>query len=376
MVILYHSPCLLIFLRDDEFTSFIGCIIKCWCWKSDPHPRQSRRLCAWEQEGALPIQAVRHAQRSSRWWTSFDCLLVCWWFIILHSSEGHIHRAYCAQILQDNQVPLLCKYDYNHLLSSFKLLSKSLLTTRTFKLPLTLFCYYDTSIHHSRYKDSSAEPMGIHASQHTSLCWSVLFTFSEFLDACSFYSWEYRWTLSDKKGGSKISIIHDKAIPTPIVARTAKHRISRRATLTTELSTFIPTSIPRRATLSTPTELPSFVQYNHINMQSTDIAQQATPMLAHTLARALPSELSSSMHSTIASCPSQHPMSLLTSHKMIWNMSLPTQKMIWNSAYWTWDVMISLTFRSFPIVRNIEIVRKKIPQYYRMIGRYILWHWD
>ena len=128
--------------------------------------------------------------------------------------------------------------------------------------------------------------------------------------------------------GYQVSGNHISTIPSPIVARTAKHRISRRATLTTELSTFIPTSIPRRATLPTPTELPSFVQYNHINMQSTDIAQQATPMLAHTLARALPSELSSSMHSTIASCPSQHPMSLLTSHKMIWNISLPTQKMI------------------------------------------------
>ena len=51
-------------------------------------------------------------------------------------------------------------------------------------------------------------------------------------------------------------------IPTPIAAkRTAKHH-------------------RRRTTL--PTELPSFVQYNN-NMQSTDVAQQAPPMLAHTL---------------------------------------------------------------------------------------------
>ena len=122
-----------------------------------------------------------------------------------------------------------------------------------------------------------------------------------------------------KKGGSKISIIHDKAIPTPIVARTAKHH--RRATLTTELMTFIPTSIPRRVTLPTHTELSSFVQHNHINMQSIDIAQQAPPT-------ALPAERH--CRCIAASCPSQHPMSLLTSHKMIWNMSLSTQKMIGN----------------------------------------------
>ena len=46
--------------------------------------------------------------------------------------------------------------------------------------------------------------------------------------------------------------------------------------------------------------------------------------------------LQSCHHQCIAaSCPSQHHMSLLTSHKMIWNMSHTTQKMIWNSAYWT-----------------------------------------
>jgi hypothetical protein len=79
---------------------------------------------------------------------------------------------------------------------------------------------------------------------------------------------------------------------------------------------FIPTSIPCRVTLPTPTELPSFVQYNHINMQSTDIAQQATPMLAHTLARALPSELSSSMHSSILSKSTPHEPSYITQNDM------------------------------------------------------------
>ncbi len=114
--------------------------------------------------------------------------------------------------------------------------------------------------------------------------------------------------------GDQVSGNHISTIPSPIVARTAKHRISRRATLTTELSTFIPTSIPRRATL--PTELPSFVQYNHINMQSTDIAQQALPMLAHTLARASPSELSSSMHSSISSKSTPYEPSYITQNYM------------------------------------------------------------
>jgi hypothetical protein len=113
--------------------------------------------------------------------------------------------------------------------------------------------------------------------------------------------------LSDKKGGSKISIIHDKAIPTPIVARTAKHH--RRATLTTELMTFIPTSIPRRVTLPTHTELSSFVQYNHINMQSIDIAQQAPPT-------ASPAELSLSMHSSISSKSTPHEPSYITQNDM------------------------------------------------------------
>ena len=86
--------------------------------------------------------------------------------------------------------------------------------------------------------------------------------------------------------GDQISWNHISTIPTPIAAiRTAEHH-SRGATLTTELSTFVPTSNPSRRT-TLPTELPSFVQYNN-NMQSTDIAQQAPPMLAHTLARASP----------------------------------------------------------------------------------------
>jgi len=113
----------------------------------------------------------------------------------------------------------------------------------------------------------------------------------------------------DQISGNRIS-----TIPTPIAAiRTAEHH-SRRATLSTELSTFVPTSkCSRRATL--PTELPSFVQYN-INMQSTDIAQQAPPMLAHTLARASPAELSSSMHSSISSTPTPHDPSSYTENDM------------------------------------------------------------
>ena len=89
--------------------------------------------------------------------------------------------------------------------------------------------------------------------------------------------------------GDQISWNHISTIPTPIAAirtaeqlaaiRTAEHH-SRRATLTTELSTFVPTSNPSRRTIFLPTELPSFVQYNN-NMQSTDMAQQAPPMLAH-----------------------------------------------------------------------------------------------
>jgi hypothetical protein len=155
---------------------------------------------------------------------------------------------------------------------------------------------------------------------------SVLFTLSEFLDASSFYLWEYRWTLSDKKGGSgtasfthgdQVNWNHISTIPTPFVARAAKHRISRWATLTTELLTFIPASIPSRVTLPTPTELPSFVQYNHINMQSTDIAQQdATPMsnVGPYFGQGIAFSLQSCHRQCIAaSRPSHHPMSLLTS---------------------------------------------------------------
>jgi hypothetical protein len=47
-------------------------------------------------------------------------------------------------------------------------------------------------------------------------------------------------------------------------------------------------------------------------MQSTDIAQQAMPMLAHTLARASPSELSSSMHSSISSKSTPYEPSYIT----------------------------------------------------------------
>ena len=91
-----------------------------------------------------------------------------------------------------------------------------------------------------------------------------------------------------------VKFTYGSTIPTSIAAiSTAEHH--RRATLTTELSTFVPTSNPSRRTTFLPTELPSFVQYNN-NMQSTDMAQQAPPMLAHTLAMASPAELSSSMH--------------------------------------------------------------------------------
>jgi hypothetical protein len=118
--------------------------------------------------------------------------------------------------------------------------------------------------------------------------------------------------------GDQVSGNHISTIPTPIAARTAKHRSrSRRATLTTELSAFIPMSVPRRVTLPTPTELSSFVQYNRINMQSTDIAQQAPPMLAHTLLRDSPTELSSSMHSSISSKSTPHSEpSYITQHDM------------------------------------------------------------
>ena len=117
--------------------------------------------------------------------------------------------------------------------------------------------------------------------------------------------------------GDQNSSNHISTIPTPIAAiRTAKHH-SRRATLsqsmtlTTELSTFVPTSKrSRRATL--PTVLPSFVQYNN-NMQSTDIAQQAPPMLAHTLAAL---ELSSLMHSSISSTSTPHDPSSYTENDM------------------------------------------------------------
>jgi hypothetical protein len=51
-------------------------------------------------------------------------------------------------------------------------------------------------------------------------------------------------------------------------------------------------------------------------MQSTDIAQQAPPMLAHTLARALPAELSSSMHSSISSTSTPHDPSSYTENDM------------------------------------------------------------
>ena len=120
--------------------------------------------------------------------------------------------------------------------------------------------------------------------------------------------------------GDQNSSNHISTIPTPIAAiRTAKHH-SRRATLsqsitlTTELSTFVPTSKrSRRATL--PTVLPSFVQYNN-NMQSTDIAQQAPPMLAHTLARASPAELSSSMLISTSSTSTPHDPSSYTENDM------------------------------------------------------------
>jgi hypothetical protein len=124
--------------------------------------------------------------------------------------------------------------------------------------------------------------------------------------------------------GDQISWNHISTIPTPIAAirtaeqlaaiRTAEHH-SRRATLTTELSTSVPTSNPsRRATL--PTELPSFVQQYNNNMQSTDVAQQAAPMLAHTLARASPAELSSSMLISTSSTSTPHDPSSYTENDM------------------------------------------------------------
>ena len=116
--------------------------------------------------------------------------------------------------------------------------------------------------------------------------------------------------------GDQISWNHISTIPTPIAAiRTAEHH-SRGATLTTELSTSVPTSNPsRRATL--PTELPSFVQQYNNNMQSTDTAQQAPPMLAHTLlARASPAELSSSMHISTSSTTTPHDPSSYTENDM------------------------------------------------------------
>jgi hypothetical protein len=115
--------------------------------------------------------------------------------------------------------------------------------------------------------------------------------------------------------GDQISWNHISTIPTPIAAiRTAEHH-SRGATLTTELSTSVPTSNPsRRATL--PTELPSFVQQYNNNMQSTDVAQQAAPMLAHTLARASPAELSSSMLISTSSTSTPHDPSSYTENDM------------------------------------------------------------
>jgi hypothetical protein len=51
-------------------------------------------------------------------------------------------------------------------------------------------------------------------------------------------------------------------------------------------------------------------------MQSTDIAQQAPPMLAHTLVRVSPAELSSSMHSSISSKSTPHEHSYITQNDM------------------------------------------------------------
>ena len=152
----------------------------------------------------------------------------------------------------------------------------------------------------------------------------------------------HQWTLSDKKGGSKTASFtygdqvngnHICTIPTPFVARAAKHRISR-GPLWLQSCCFHPNVHTSQGHFAyTYRAAILFVQYNHINMQSTDIAQQAMPMLAHTLARASPSELSSSMHSSISSKSTPYEPSYI--HKMICNMSLTTQKMIWNSAYWT-----------------------------------------
>ena len=115
--------------------------------------------------------------------------------------------------------------------------------------------------------------------------------------------------------GDQISWNHISTIPTPIATIRTAEQHSRRATSTTELSTFVPTPNPsRRATL--PTELPSFVQQYNNNMQSTDIAQQAPPMLAHTLARASPAELSSSMHSSISSTSTPHDPASYTENDM------------------------------------------------------------
>jgi hypothetical protein len=51
-------------------------------------------------------------------------------------------------------------------------------------------------------------------------------------------------------------------------------------------------------------------------MQSTDTAQQAPPMLAHTLARALPAEPSSSMHISTSSTSTPHDPSSYTENDM------------------------------------------------------------
>jgi hypothetical protein len=51
-------------------------------------------------------------------------------------------------------------------------------------------------------------------------------------------------------------------------------------------------------------------------MQSTDVAQQAPPMLAHTLARASPAELSSSMPISTSSTSTPHDPSSYTENDM------------------------------------------------------------